>query len=81
MIVCHFEGKLTLAIDTICCSFVVFVKHRERMIRPIEVAQDMERLLILVEVFVSLEYVGAMDTELVHFGYINLVLRSFRDRS
>ena len=41
----------------------------------------MERLLILVEVFVALEYVGAMDAELVHFRYINLVLGSFRDRS
>ena len=27
MIVCHFEGKLSLLIDTICCRFVVFVKH------------------------------------------------------
>ena len=54
MIVCHFKGEFSLNVDAISCWFVVFVQHRESVIRPIEVSQDMERLLVLAEVFVAL---------------------------
>ena len=62
-IIGHLKGELCLPTQAVSCLWRILIQHRDGVIIPVKLANDMEAVLLFVKVLVELEDIRPMYVE------------------